>query len=98
MPDKRGRRKHEVVLIRMQPLVGDRYALLLDLPRDLIDARRTRLSERLTEMPMQVRQLKDDYIRNGFKKEDEERVYAAYDKAYSEIRKYLAKEKHDKGE
>ncbi len=91
-------RKREVVLTRMQPLVGDRYALLLDLPRDLIDARRTRLPERLTEMLMQARQLKDDYLRNGFKKEDEERVYAAYDKAYSEIRKYLAKEKHDKGE
>ena len=44
-------------------------------------------------MLMQARQLKDDYIRNGFKKKDEERVYAAYDKAYSEIRKYLAKEK-----
>ena len=61
-------------------------------------ARKAMLPERLTEMLMQARQLKDDYLRNGFKKEDEERVYAAYDKAYSEIRKYLAKEKHDKGE
>lgn len=91
-------RKREVVLTRMQPLVGDKYALLLDLPRDLIDARRTKLPQRLTEMLMQARQLKDDYLRNGFKKEDEERVYAAYDKAYAEIRKYLAKEKEGNGE
>lgn len=56
-------------------------------------ARKAMLSERLTEMLMQARQLKDDYLRNGFKKGDEESVYAAYDKAYSEIRKYLAKEK-----
>ena len=89
-------RKREVVLTRMQPLVGDRYALLLDLPRHLIDARRVKLPERLTEMLMQARQLKNDYMRNGFKKEDEEIVYAAYDKAYSEIRKCLKKEKGEK--
>jgi hypothetical protein len=91
-------RKREVVLTRMEPLVGDKYALMVDLPRDLIDARRTRLPARLNEMLMQARQLKDDYIRHGFKKEDEERVYAAYDKAYAEIRKYLAKEKEEKGD
>ena len=89
-------RKREVILTRMQPLVGNRYALLLDLPRDLIDARRVKLPERLTEMLMQARQLKDDYMRNGFKKEDEERVYAAYDKAYFEIREYLKKDKDTK--